>query len=209
MYQTFDDVSSVVPCCTMKSCITIHITHIHRHSFSQQPINRFDVTILRCINEALNKLLIGFSVWKMIACELKENNLVFVKLISTKLILIVFELLLQVKNKSFWLKINWTNTIFQEFRHANTIFIKQKWKEQKWSFCVINCQPFYQCGRFVSGILLLNMLNSNRERRKNTILCENILGKFISMKQKNNGQFAMLTVNNFANANALLLGFYC
>ena len=110
--------------------------------------------------------------------------MIFEKLISTKLILIVFELLLQVKNKSFWLKINWTNTIFQEFRHGNTIFIKQKWKEKKWLFCVINCESFYKCGCFVSGILLLNMLNSNRKRRKNTILCENILGKFIFHETK-------------------------
>ena len=110
--------------------------------------------------------------------------MIFEKLISTKLILIVFELLLQVKNKSFWLKINWTNTIFQEFRHGNTIFIKQKWKEKKGLFCVINCESFYKCGCFVSGILLLNMLNSNRKRRKNTILCQNSLGKITSHEAK-------------------------
>ena len=77
----------------------------------------------------------------------------------------------QMENKSFSLKINWANTFFQEFRHGNVVFIKQKWKDGKWSFCVINCEPFYKCGCFVSGILLLNMLNSNRKRRKNTILC--------------------------------------
>ena len=135
--------------------------------------------------------------------------MIFEKLISTKLILIVFELLLQVKNKSFWLKINWTNTIFQEFRHGNIISIKQKWKKQNWSFCVINYEPFYKCGRFVLGILLLNMLNSNRKRRKSTILCEKILGQFIFHETKKNGQLAMLIVNHFANANPLLLGFYC
>ena len=90
----------------------------------------------------------------------------------------------QMKNKSFSLEINWANTFFQEFRHGNIVFIKQKWKDGKWSFCVINSEPFYKCGCFVSGILLLNMLNSNRKRRKNTILCENILGKFIFHETK-------------------------
>ena len=110
--------------------------------------------------------------------------MIFEKLISTQLILIVFELSSEMENKSFCLKINWANKLFQEFWHGNIIFIKQKWKEQKWSFRVINREPFYKCGCFVSGILLLNMFNSNRKRRKNTILCENILGKFIFHETK-------------------------
>ena len=77
MYQTFDEVSSVVRCCIMKSFQTTPITHIHRHSFSQQPINCYDVTTHRCTKEALNELPIGFWVWKTIAFKLKRNNLIF------------------------------------------------------------------------------------------------------------------------------------
>ena len=92
-----------------------------------------------------------------------------------KLILIVFEPLLQMENKSLWLKINWTNIILQEFWHQNIILIKRKWTEQKSAFWEINCEPFHKCECFVSGILLLSTLNSNRKTRKNTILSENIL----------------------------------
>ena len=92
--------------------------------------------------------------------------MIFVKLISTKLILIVFELLLQMENKSFWLKINWGNTILQEFRHGNIIFIKQKWKEQKWPFCVINCEPFYQCGCFFFWDFIIKYVKFKQEKKE-------------------------------------------
>ena len=162
-----------------------HPHHSHPQVFllsmSDQPLWRHHPSLHQGSFERVADRFLGMKNGCML---IKRNNLIFVKLICTKLILIVFELSLQVKNKSFWLKINWMNTIFQEFWHGNIIFIKQKWKEQKWSFCVINCEPFYQCGCFVSAILLLNMLNSNRKRRKNTILCENILGKFIFHETK-------------------------
>ena len=67
-----------------------------------------------------------------------------------------------MENKSFRLEIKWTNTILQEFWKE-----KQYWTERKSVFYEINCEPFHKCECFVSEILLISMLNSNRIKRKN------------------------------------------
>ena len=63
----------------------------------------------------------------MIAYKLKPNKLIFVKLIFTKIILILFEILRKWKRKLLRLEINSKNTILHEFWHENMISIKQKW----------------------------------------------------------------------------------
>ena len=101
----------------------------------------------------------------------------------TKLILTVFKLV-QLKNKSFWLEISWTKTILQNFWKGNRNLIKQNSTEGKWAFFEINCKPFRKRECFLSGILLLNMLNLNRKKWTIRILSENILGNFVLHETK-------------------------
>ena len=76
-------------------------------------------------------------------------------------------------------------TILQEFRKGNRILIKYKIElSGSGHFCEINCEQFRKCLCFVSRIFLLNMLDLNREKTKNTILSEKIFGKFVFHENK-------------------------
>ena len=101
--------------------------------------------------------------------------MIFVKLISHETYFNSVWRFAQIENKLFSLEINWKNTILQEFSHGN---------DRKLAFCKINCEPFCWCGCFVSGILLLNMLISNRKESKNAILSGNFLGKVVFHETK-------------------------
>ena len=92
--------------------------------------------------------------------------------------------LVQLKNKSFWLEISWTKRILQNFWKGNRNLIKQNSTEGKWAFFKINCKPFCKRECFLSGILLLNMLNLNRKKWTIRILSENILGNFVLHETK-------------------------
>ena len=72
----------------------------------------------------------------------------------------------EMENKSFWLEINWRNTILHKFWHGNRILIKQIWTNRRWAFCEINRELFHKCECFVSGILSENALISNVKKLK-------------------------------------------
>ena len=86
----------------------------------------------------------------------------------------------EMENKSFWLEINWRNTILHKFWHGNRILIKQIWTNRRWAFYEVNCELFHKCEYFVSRILLENTLSFKSEKDEETQFWEKkFLEKFV------------------------------
>ena len=119
--------------------------------------------------------------------QIKTKQFDFTKLISTILILIVFELFCNWKTNLFVWK--WV-----EQRQWKYYFHQFKMKYTKWAVCDIDREPFHKCECFVFGILLLNMLNSNMKKWKIHNFKQKNWGMFVFNETERSEQFVMWTV---------------